>query len=273
MRSPYAGQYALFVDGVFAGMLQSFDGCAIEAPTINQAIGPDGITHKHLGPPLPSTCSFEVGLRPDTVVSSWINLSLISSSMRTLGFLKLPVLPATSSQRVDVFSATITRVALQAIDRTSGGPAFLRVDVVGAPVRLTTVTDFSAVTDFSVHPIDAATMQFALSGLSLPGPSRVEGLGFVVPTAVAPVVADIRVLVDQTDTANRAALDAWGNSFIVQGNSGDASERTGTLTLTDGAALTWTVTLSQVGINSFKLAPVTGRQTYGLYFDTFTIAP
>lgn len=277
-RAAASGSWALDVDGVKAGTVQSLSGCNAHAEVIDQAIGPDYYVKKHIGQPKYRECVFEVGAIESKTFWQWLQASMQQNYTRK------NVSLTQGTVRYDLFNVLITGLEIPELRADATNPVFLKVTLAPEWIRK---QQSGGKVDPPATPegLSPSTVEFELDGIR-----RLEGLSSLGPWKyeVPPVVdtvgelrdyvqepgrlnfGSIGVRLSETAPTSVPAMDAFFDDFVVAGDNADASEKNGTLILSSASGKVVQLNLFNVGI--FDTGPARANvRGYDLYVERATI--
>lgn len=215
---PYAGSYALFINGQFAVALASFDGCTREYLSY-KVTNPDGTTGMTYVPYTYRDCKIGLGLPDNGLLPLWLTNSLSDGGqkLRSVMIVRLPTATSPASA-LALTNAWISKFIMPALSRASTGSALFTLSLV-----------FDSVAPTSV-------------------PSIPSGAGLVTPIAQSTLTGSVtRVNGDPMDSAGELSLTVAKVSAVDQ--NGDRVNRPGARSysaFTGGIAPTKTTTLSDM---------------------------
>ena len=273
---PLLGTWALTVDGVYAGPVASVDGCSVTAAVIKEPPGPDRVTPKHGGAPVPAPCSIEVGLGMSSDFQQWLDGSLAGTEHpRDVQLVRVD----TRAYALDMPHTAVVGVSLPKLDTASRAPAFLKLDLLPEVLRRRSVPRLPKDAFLNApRPFTPAMLSAQLDDVRLDvtsvGPwqavmEQAPATGLERDYARSPKPSEVDNLPLRAAEARIAPLDAWMQAQFVDGY---VDERSLVLTLGDGRSAL-DLKLGHAGLAKGDLAPrADGSRAYALYAETATIA-
>lgn len=256
------GTYYLELDGSAVGALRSAEGGDPQAEEITE----QGSGNKHLGAVRYSEISLEIGAGMEQATYDWLASACDFKSSRRSGALVLAGYDFSVIARKEFHDALVSEVALPALDAGSKDPAAFIVKLRPETVRLSKgAGSVSSSLASRQRPWQASNFRLEIPGLDCTRVRRIEPIRWTLGTAVdrtgqdrigrlEPTGANVS---DLQITVSEASLDSWqdwAQQFMVQGNSGDAQEKSGDLVLlgTDLQSEIARIHLSGLGIKGIQ---------------------
>jgi len=271
-RSYVTGKYELQLEGVNSGFATQFYGGSAVADVVAEKLGPDHIQKKHLGPVKYEEISLSVGTGMSRSFYEWIKNTLARSTKdaRKSGAVVAMDYNYNAITQLDFNKAYLTEIGFPALDASSKDAA--RLTVSFAPEWTKRKTLSGAVQHHENAQVQKAwrvsDFRLKLKGLEsdLARVNKIEPLVIkqkVVQNPVGelrdyetePATLEIPNLVFTLPESHAQAVYAWHQSFVIDGNNGDAQEKTGTLELLAPDLKTVYFTLSFYGVGIVRVAP------------------
>jgi hypothetical protein len=184
----------------------------------------------------------------------------------------------TEAYALELSKARLATVTLPKIDRASTNPAFLKIVLAGETLHRTSAPPVNAVLPRGFAPaLLAVHIGGVRTDVTTLGPWKAEVREFQDPYD-----GSIRRAVDvgnlplrMTDKSATLIMDPWLQSFLVQGQSGDADERSAVLALRDGKpGGRLELRFDHAGPAKGDLATrADGNRSYTLYAERVAVAP
>ena len=266
-RTYAAGRFALVLDGVACGFLQSVAGGAVAGEVITVR-GPAGsFDEKHLGGVRYEELELQLDLSLDNLVYDWISASLKGSVNRRNGSI-VAIGPTGSPVSEREFShGLVTEVTIPTLDAASKDPAYLMVKIAPEVTRLK--KGFAAVVKSPTarqKPWLPANFKLEIDGLVTTQVSKVDALTVKQSVTRDDVGArrdvlkelgrlefpNLRVTLSEKGSETWAA---WFDDFVVKGNNDSAKERNGRLTFLAADLKTPLGAVSFFNLGIFRLEP------------------
>ncbi len=264
------GKYALALDGVVSGWIQSADGGNARADVVTEGPGQTFFAKKHIGQLKYEPIVVEFGAGMGKGFYDWVRASLNMNYQRKNGAIIAADYELKEKTHMDFFNALITEVAFPALDAASKDTAHLTVKLAPEYTRM-------AKGSGAAVPVDKASQQkiftpknFRLKILNLEQAcarvNRIEALTIKQKT-VESAIGDARDyqkepgklefpnLVFTLPEADAGPFYAWYEDFVLKGNNADQLERPGVLELL-AADQTVLFTLTFYNLGIFNFAPM-----------------
>lgn len=275
-RSYAAGQYALELDGVFAGWLYAAEGGHAVADVVTETLGGDWLQKKHIAAVKYEEITIEVGANMSRELYDWIADTLAGKATRKNGAIIAANYDYKETSRMTFSHALLTEIGMPALDASSKDAA--RITLKFKPERTRRVKGDGGrlpAPDGKTHKQWLpANFRLRMEGLDEAAQrvSKIEALVIkqrVVEDPVGehrepqlqPTFIELPNLVITLAEAHAEPLYAWHDDFVVAGNAGDEQEKSGTLEyLTpDMKTVLFSITFRNLGI--FKAAPEAGAES------------
>ena len=225
LLDPYLGDFALYLDGVYAAPLASVDGCTPSLEVIDFREG-DGSVSKIPGRASYGACVVELGLNMSaslrTFLASSLALEAESADMaivRDVG--------GGPDARLDLTGVALQKLTLPELDASSDEPVYLRLELRPEGVQQSNAAS-TAAGDLDLDPIEPETLGLAIAGITSAQPANVGQLDITVqlaefrngaggdvsllPTAVK--LPDPAVTYPASAGAAIAAVNGWLEGFV-----------------------------------------------------------
>jgi hypothetical protein len=269
LRSFASAKFALEIDGSLVGFVSAVEG-GLPFGDVVKVAGEDFFFKKHLGNPGFRDIRLEFGADMEKSVYNWISLALQGQQVRLSGAILGADFNNNVISRLEFQRAQITEVTFPALDATSKDTA--KMSLVLSPEE--TNLNRKASGKLSAPAAKAqkrwlpSNFRFSIEGIDTKRVSKVEALTVKLPRSTfgecfrceslppGPIKVDFPDVV-MTIGEPADSLYDWFESFVIQGNSDDASEKSGSLEYlsSDLKTVLFTLKLSNLGI--YELAPVT----------------
>ncbi len=269
-RSPTAGGHFVFMlDGSpVPGYVRSVEGGTLVGEVIDETVGPDFATFKHLGTLSVEPLTLELGMSMSRPVFEWIQASWRREFTRKNG----AVVHADARYRAQLeqsfIDALIAETTFPTLDGSSTDPAYLTVKLQAESVDLERAGEESvsgvisrrqkqwSPSNFRLHldgidtthvaKIDSFSVKQKLKELRV-GPARLPEL--------EPTNLEFDNLTVYTTLNHADDFIAWYEDAVVKGDKETRQERTGAIEFVspDGVDTLFTVTLKNVGIYGLSI--------------------
>lgn len=234
--------FALELDGAMAGFLNSAEGGTVSAPVIEEVAGQDIINRKHIGQPIYDAIEIQLGLSSSPAVNDWIQSSWGKNYKRKNGAIVIADQNMEIKHRREFFEALLTETTFPACDGSSKDPGRLSIKISPEYTRLTRTSGPLAgekrkQTQKQWHPSD---FRLTIDGLDCSKVIKLESLTVKRPATLAnvgdnrdpfkePGKVDYPNLKITLAASSIESWQTWYESFLLAGNNGQESEKTGTL--------------------------------------------
>ncbi|MGZ4381564.1 MAG: phage tail protein [Gaiellaceae bacterium] len=238
-RSYAAGNYFFNLQGVKCGFLKAVAGGDVSAEVIEEKVGPDYFTKKHIGQPKYEDIELTIGFDMVQDVYEWIAASWKQNYARKDGSVVVTDQSLQAKSERQFFHALISEVTIPAMDASSKDAAYLTVKFSPEYTR-----EVKAAGKL-IMPKPAAQKRFLASsfrleidGLDCTKASKIDAFT-VRQTVAADDVGDSRDVTKEPGKldfpnlritlAESAAATwvAWFEDFVIKGNNDEASEKRG----------------------------------------------
>lgn len=231
----------LVVDKTTVGTLRSAAGGSAVGTVVTQSLGAEGAVKKHIGSVAYEDLELEVDLSLDRSLYDWIGATWAGKAPRKSGALSAIDASGNAKSTREFHNALISETIFPALDASSKEPAFLTLLL--APERVSTVASSGGKAPGGSAKGKAwlaSNFRLEIDGLDTSRVSRIEGLHFKQTLASSgnarepgKQAAGIQ-LENLRITLAEAGADSWRSwheDFVIKGNSGDKSERSGRVLL------------------------------------------
>jgi T4-like virus tail tube protein gp19 len=268
-RRPLAGKFALELDGVVCGFLESASGGAIAADVVSVA-GADGFDTKHLGRVGYEELELQLDFSLDGAVYDWIAASWKGASPRRDGSIVATDFDGKAVSEQEFFRGLLTGVTVPALDGSSKDAAYLTVKIAPEYVRL------AKGSGKTVKSTAGRQLEWKASSFKL----EIDGLDTTRVIAIEPFTVTQEVVAESAgDTRTFAELPgrptfpnlrvhvaasgadtwtAWFDDFVMKGNNDPSHERSGKLTFLDTSLKKTLGEVSFANLGIFRLEPGPG---------------
>ena len=265
-RAFSTGRFALEIDGNIVGFVNAVEGGMAFGDVVKEA-GEDFFFKKHIGNAGFRDIRLEFGADMDGSFYDWIASSLGMNYMRKNGAIVGADFNGNVVSRLEFQHALITEFTLPAADATSKDAA--KMSIVLSPER--TVLNRKASGKLSTTGARTqkrwlpSNFRFSIDGIDTKKVSKIEALTVKLPRITdcfkceelppGPTKIDFPHVVVTTGEPAEQLYD-WFESFVIQGNNGDESEKGGSLEYLSSDLKTVLFTLKFRNLGIFELMPV-----------------
>lgn len=276
-REVAAGKYALELDGVTAGWLQSASGGDAEGEVVQETIGADQIVRKHIAAVHYTDIELSCGAGMETSIYDWLASTIEHKFVRKDGAVSSLDFNSKEVARLNFFNAVVREIAFPALDAASKDQATLTVTVAPEYARRVkgSGAKSSSVGTKGKKPWFPSTFRLTIDGIDGKGVSKVEPI-VVTQTVAESAIGELREfekepahlelgdLVVTVAESKAADFVAWHNDFVIKGNNGTDAEKTGTLEFLTSDLKQVLFTLELKGLGIFKLVREAGAAAEGI---------
>lgn len=277
-RATSGGRIAVSVGGVELPFVKAFEGGELFARSVNDVGGPGGLPKKHavVVGNAPITLVIGGDLTPELV--SWINDLCVGGAAQRAVVVARMDFNSVPTAVTSYPAATLTEVRFPKLDGSSKEAAY--VTLVIAPGSSTPGT-WTLGSKAAAKRKEALSSNYRLQSGNLPG-GRVASIeGLTIKRSLQGNAPEFSNLILEVSAADEAPWKAWRDSFLAQGQSSDADEKSFTLELLPpnlAPPALLTLQFSHVGmlrVSSNKFEANTekvSRFTVELYYEGVTLA-
>lgn len=261
-------KFGLELDGSFAGWIQSVDGGSAVGDVVTEKVGADGFAKKHIGAIKYEDITVNCGTGMSKAFYQWIQDTLTLQPKPKAGAVIESDQSARELSRLEFSNALLSEVDLPALDATSRATAKMTVKFSpeftrtkkgsGAAIKFDIVADKWRTSDFKLKIdglADATSRALKIEAITIKQKIVENAVGETRDVQKQPAGVDFSDLVVTVPDSHAQSFYDWHQDFVVQGNSGDHRERSGTLDYLD-ARLRPLFTLSFSHLGVFRVAPV-----------------
>ena len=238
-RSYAAGNFFFNLDGVKCGFVKAVDGGAISAEVIEEKVGPDYFTKKHIGQPKYEDIVLTLGFEMVQNVYDWIAASWKQDYARKDGSIVATDATLQAKSERQFYNALINEVTFPALDAASKDVANLTVKF--APEYTRSVKAAGKL----IAPKPAAQKRFVpsnfrleIDGIDCTKVSKIDSftvkqtittddIGKARDVVIDPGRLDFPDLRVTIAEAGAATWDAWFEDFVIKGDNDDSKEKRG----------------------------------------------
>ncbi len=264
-RGFVSGRFALELGGTNAGWVQDTEGGNATADVINEKQGSDQIIHKHIGNPKYENIAVTAGFNMSRSFYDWIAASWKQSFARKDGSIVAADFNLEAKQKRDFFHALITETQIPACDGSSKEPAYLVIRFAPEYTRTAKASGKVAVNDTKGQKQWLpSNFKLEIDGLDCTRVTKIDS--FTIKQSVVEFAPgegrDYQIEPSHTEFPNlRITFGAasgeswqdWFKKFVIDGNSGQESEKSGTLTFLSPNRADVLGTIAFFGMGIFKL--------------------
>jgi tail tube protein gp19 len=263
----YAGsKFALSLDGIQAGPVNGVEGGTPTAEVVAERLGPDNITHKHVGALKYENLSFTTGL-DSKPLNDWITATLKGQHVRKNGSVIAADYSGKSVSELEFFNGIITGVTFPALDGASKDAASIAVSLAPEYTRAKASSATSGgFTPKSLKKWTPANFRFEMTGLDGTRVNHIDAITIgqqvtenavgesrdYEKTASSLEIPNVKLTMSE---ANAGTWASWLDDFLVKGNNSNDKERDGSIVYLDYTRQTELGRLNLFGCGIVGLAP------------------
>jgi phage tail-like protein len=268
-RGYTSARYALELDGVVAGWLQTAEGGDATADVVQEKLGPDRVVRKHLGAVRYEEITVTCGTGMSKAFYDWIANTLTGKYARKNGAVIATDLNGKPVARLEFFNGLIESIGFPALDGASKNTAFLTIKIAPEYTRTSKASGKAVAQPAPAVQKGwiASNFRLTIPGLDCSKVSRIEAvtvkqeladdeIGETRDYQREPGALEIPNLAVTLAEATAQTWRDWFEDFVIRGNSGADREKTGQVDFLshDLKTVLFAVTFNGLGI--FKLARV-----------------
>jgi phage tail-like protein len=262
-----AARYALELDGIQAGSLNSVEGGTPTADVVSERPGPDNSVAKHIAGVKYEELSFSTGL-DSKPLTDWISATLKSQHVRKNGSVIAADYDGTAVSQIDFFNGILSSVGFPALDGASKDAASLTVSVAPEYTRPKAASGKTSVSSSKIQKKwMPANFRFEMAGLDGSRVNHIDAITIgqkVVENAVgeqrdyekAPAALEVPNVKLTLAQAYAGTWASWLDDFVVKGNNSNDKERNGSIVYLDPSLKVELGRLNLFNCGIVRLAPV-----------------
>jgi len=265
VRAYTAGHYAIEFDGKSVGAITTTAGGYATADVVSEQAG-NGSVSKHIANVRYTDLEISCGAGTAPTLLGWLTDTLDGKFVRKDGAVVSLGIDYTVFDRLEFSQALLTEFGFPALDASSKAAAQLTARLTPESTRHATGKGKYSTTTDKQKAWTTANFRLGIDGLECTRVARIEPLVFRAglddPGAgekrlrqKEPTGVEFPNLVVTLPASDVQTFAAWHESFVIQGNSSAANEKSGTLELLS-PTMTPLFTLTFHGLGIFELAPV-----------------
>ena len=258
-----ATRFALELDGAGAGLPASAAGGDAVGDVV-VAPGPDGIQRKHIGAVRFTDIVLTCGIAMEKPFWSWLADTVSGKSAARNGALRILDFDRKERERLTFTNALVTEISFPALDGSSKeafqftvriAPEFVRRERGDGTSVIGNVKSKQAlVSNFEVTLGDLDLSRVAGVGpLTVRRPLAEDAVGAVRDVQLTPGPLEIGDLELTLSEAGSESIVDWHRTFVIDGKSSDAEEKSGSIALLDPARSDALLKLDLTGVGIFAL--------------------
>ena len=272
-RAYTAGKYALELDGIEAGWIQSAEGGHATSDVVVEKVGNDQYARKHIAGVKYEDITVNCGTGMSKGFYQWVKDSFDLKYSRKNGAIISADYNGKEHSRLTFQNALITEVGFPALDAGSKDPAKMSIKLMPEITRMTTTTDGGAITGGKYKNDQAiqkkwlpSNFRLKIDGLDCTRVNKIEAItlkqkgvqhqvGELRDAEIEPANLEVPNLVVTLAESHSGEFYKWHEDFVIKGNNGNDKEKGGTLEfLTPNLQeVLFTITFSNLGV--FKCTP------------------
>ena len=264
-RAYSTGHFALELEGILIGLLKSVDGGAISADVVSEK-QIDYFSKKHIANVKYEEFTAECGFTMSKAIYDWINKSWTGNAERKSGAVIAADFKYEAKARREFRDALLTEMTIPACDGSSKEPAYLTIKF--APEEITNKPGSGKLTLPSSKGQKQwlpANFKLEIDGLDCTKVSKIDAFTVKQSVVTDPVgeERDYEKEPGKLEFPNlsillsEASAQTWFDyfqNFVIQGNSGEANEKSGTLSFLDATRKETLAHIRFFNLGIFKLS-------------------
>jgi phage tail-like protein len=274
-RNHVGSNFALEVDGISAGVVNSASGGLVQADVISENMGVTAYVPKHIGQLTYPDISFKCGAAMSKGYYDWIKTSFDANYQRKNGALIHCDFNYKEVARLTFFNALMTKIGFPALKADSKEPAAMDI---GFAIEKSTFTTAPAGSISGKYPTfndkqkrwtcanfrlkidgldDVCKATTAIDAITLTQATAVNAVGEMREIQKEPAAVSYSDLVITFNANKMDGAVAWWKTFVQDGVCDESQEKTGTLEFltTDLKKTMFTVTFEHLGVYKLELDP------------------
>jgi phage tail-like protein len=267
-RGTMVSHVEIELDQKVAGFLQSAEGGNATSDVVNEKVGADGFTRKHLAGVKYEDITVNAGTGMNKAFYDWVKSSFSPTApQRKSGAIVAADFNFKELQRMTFANALITEVGMPALDAASKDAAKMTIKLSPEFTRMVTKPGASLGTsNQKVLKWSSSNYQLLIDGLDTSRVSKIEALVIKQKVTENPTgdnrdfgggVTTVEFPNVKLTLAESSATTwfKWHEDFVINGNNGQAQEKKGSLSFLTPDLKTELFKLNFTGLGIFKLDP------------------
>lgn len=241
-RSFSSNSFFLILDGVQCGVVKSLDGGSIGANVINEQMGSQFYTKKHIGTPVYEPITAQIGFSMAGTIYQWIQNSWITPDSRHGGAVVTLDNRLQPKSEIQFLNALITETVIPACETAGRDTGFITIKFApeltrsAAPESIENVDSIARNTQLW----QSGNFKLTIDGLDCSKVSKIDSFT-IKQKMVNDQTGDSRgnqiqngrvefpdLRITFSEISAQSWID-WHKDFVVNGNNGEAKEKNGTL--------------------------------------------
>lgn len=242
-RGYVAGRFALELDGVLMGFVQSAEGGHAYSDVVSERVGPERIQRKHIGNVKYEDITIKVGANMPKAFYQWMQETMAGQSSRKNGAIIAADYNYRETERLTFTNALITEISFPTLDASSKDPAYITIKIspettrrkqpsgkqlqpVGSKQKQWLPANFR----LRIDGLEQATSRVnKIEALTVKQKVVADAVGESRDYEIEPTTLEIPNLVVTVAGQEADAWYDWADSFIIAGENGADKEKNGTL--------------------------------------------
>jgi len=267
-RSYVSGNFMFNLQGVKCGFIKSISGGDISAEVINESVGPDYFTKKHIGQPKYGDFEMQLGFSMSKPVYEWVEASWKQNYARKDGSIVAADYNLNAKSEREFFHALITETTIPACDGSSKDPAYMTLKYSPEYTRYKKASGkvSGEINGLNQKAWLPSNFRLEIAGLDCTKVNKIEALT-VKQSQVTDDIGDARdyakepgkldfpaLKVSFAEVTAQSWLDYFEN-FVIKGNNHEDQEKSGSLTLLTANREKPLMTLNFFNMGIYKITP------------------
>ena len=238
-RTFAAGSYFFNLEGVKCGFVKAVDGGGVSAEVIEEKVGPDYFTKKHIGQPKYEDVVLTIGFDMVQNVYDWIAASWKQNYARKDGSVIVTDASLQAKSERQFFHALISEVTIPALDASSKDAAYLTLKYSPEYTRAVKAAGKLVAPKQPMQKrFVASSFRLELDGIDCTKVSKIDSFT-VVQTVTQDDIGQGRDIVKEPGKldfpnlrvtlaeAGAATWSQWFDDFVIKGNNDESKEKGG----------------------------------------------
>jgi phage tail-like protein len=268
-RTSTGTKFALTLDGVMCGFVDTIDGGDISADVIEEKVAGAVFSKKHIGQPKYEDFELELGLSLAQSVYDWIAATWRGDFQRKDGSITTADVDLNAKEERQFFHALVTEVTMPALDASSKAAARMTIRFAPELTKSAQASGKVAAVAVKQPRFQASNFRLELDGIDCTHVRKIDSFTVQVEVS-ADTVGGARDLghlpgrlefpnlrVTTGDGPPLASWQGWFHDFVVNGRNDDSQEKSGAIVFLgpDLKAELGRVVLHNVGIFALRAGP------------------
>ena len=265
LKGNFSGKVAIKIGETTAGFLLSAEGGNAFADVVNEKVGADHLSRKHIAGVKYEDITVNCGTGMSKAFYDWVGTSVGAAGQAMNGSLVLTDFNLKVRSQNDFFNALITEVGMPALDAASKDAAKMTIKFAPEFTRSATRTGSLTGTNLRPQKWNVSNFKLTINGVDTSRVSKIDALvikqvftnGVVGETGFGKQLVEVDIPNLKVTVAESHAIDfsKWHTDFVINGNHSSEGEKTGSLSFLAIDHKTELFRLDFFGLGIFALDP------------------